>query len=170
MRYRLFGHTGLRVSEVCLGAMTFGSEWGWGADRAESRRIFDGFAAAGGNFIDTANHYTGGTSEKYLGEFIKSERHRYVVAEIALELGRTPVQVALAWLLQRRPGGVIPILGARSLAQLQDNLGSLDCPLEPAHQERLDAVSAIALGFPHDFLAQPLIRRMVHGDATIVKD
>jgi aryl-alcohol dehydrogenase-like predicted oxidoreductase len=60
MRYKLFGRSGLRVSELCLGAMTFGAEssGGWGASTEESRRIFDAFVEAGGNFIDTANNYT----------------------------------------------------------------------------------------------------------------
>lgn len=79
MNYRLFG-SGLRVSELCLGTMTFGTEWGWGADKEESRRIFDVYANAGGNFLDTANRYTEGTSERWLGEFIKSDRHHYVLA------------------------------------------------------------------------------------------
>jgi aryl-alcohol dehydrogenase-like predicted oxidoreductase len=341
MRFKLFGHTGLRVSEVCLGAMTFGAEWGWGADEAASRSMFEAFAAAGGNFIDTANHYTGGTSERYVGAFIRPERHRWVLAtkytlsprpedpnaggnhrkslvqavegslarlgtdyidlywvhawdfvtpaeeimralddlvragkvlyvgvsdapawtvaqantlaqfrgwtgfaglqiqyslvertperellpmaaaldlavaawsplgggvlagkyrpgearpkdtrfseggwgdsflternlaiaatvtEVARELGRTPSQVALAWLL-RRPGNVvIPILGARSLAQLQDNLGCLDCPLESDQLRRLDQASAVDLGFPHDFLGLPMVQRMVHGSAEL---
>lgn len=56
MRYVLFGRSGLRVSELCLGAMTFGPDWGWGADQDECRRMFEAFAEAGGNFIDTANH------------------------------------------------------------------------------------------------------------------
>ncbi len=80
MRYRLLGRSGLRVSELCLGTMTFGQEWGWGATREESRRMFDAFAEAGGNFIDTANLYTNGTSEKFVGEFISGERARFVVA------------------------------------------------------------------------------------------
>jgi aryl-alcohol dehydrogenase-like predicted oxidoreductase len=342
MRYRPFGHTGLRVSELCLGTMTFGPQWGWGADREESRRVFDAFAAAGGNFIDTANHYTEGTSEEYVGEFIRSGRHRYVVATkytlsgrpedpnaggnhrkslvqalegslrrlgtdyidiywvhawdfrtpadeimralddavragkvlyvgvsdapawavarantlaefrgwtafaglqiqyslvertperellpmaaamdlaiaawsplgggvlsgkyrpgqarpkdtryseggwgdlflternlaiagtvsaIAGELGRTPAQVALAWLLRRPGNAVIPIIGARNLDQLQDNLGSLDCMLDAAQEARLEAVSAVPLGFPHDFLDLPMIRQMVHGTAAMV--
>ena len=62
MRYQLLGRSGLRVSEVCLGAMTFGKEWGWGADKHESFKIFEAFANAGGNFIDTATRYTVGTS------------------------------------------------------------------------------------------------------------
>lgn len=80
MKYRLFGKSGLRVSELCLGTMTFGTEWGWGADKGESQRIFDTFADRGGNFLDTANRYTEGTSERFLGEFIKSERHHFVLA------------------------------------------------------------------------------------------
>ncbi|HEV8192159.1 MAG TPA: aldo/keto reductase [Ktedonobacterales bacterium] len=80
MRYKLLGKSGLRVSELCLGTMTFGETWGWGASKEESRRIFDAFIAAGGNFIDTASNYTGGTSEAYLGEFIASAREQLVVA------------------------------------------------------------------------------------------
>ncbi|MGE5752704.1 MAG: aldo/keto reductase [Deltaproteobacteria bacterium] len=80
MRYRLLGKSGLRVSELCLGAMCFGQDWGWGATKEESRRIFDAFTEAGGNFIDTANLYTNGTSEKYVGEFIAAERSRIVLA------------------------------------------------------------------------------------------
>ncbi len=80
MRYKLLGRSGLRVSELCLGTMTFGEDWGWGASREESRRMFDAFAEAGGNFIDTANLYTNGTSEKFVGEFIAGERSRFVVA------------------------------------------------------------------------------------------
>ncbi len=80
MRYKLLGRTGLRVSEVCLGTMTFRPDWGWGADHEESRAMFDAFSEAGGNFIDTANRYTNGTSETYVGEFIAKQRERYVVA------------------------------------------------------------------------------------------
>ena len=80
MQYKLLGATGLRVSELCLGAMTFGEDWDWGANEETSRAIFEAFAQAGGNFIDTANIYTNGTSEKILGEFITSDRERFVVA------------------------------------------------------------------------------------------
>jgi aryl-alcohol dehydrogenase-like predicted oxidoreductase len=80
MKLTFLGNTGLRVSELCLGAMTFGTEWGWGADEAESRRMFEAFADAGGNFVDTANAYTGGTSERYLGKFLQGRRDRFVVA------------------------------------------------------------------------------------------
>jgi len=80
MRYKLLGNSGLRVSELCLGTMTFGDDWGWGASKAESRRIFDAFVEAGGNFIDTANNYTNGTSEKFVGEFTKAGRDHFVIA------------------------------------------------------------------------------------------
>ena len=80
MKYKLLGNSGLRVSEVALGTMTFGTEWGWGADKATSQEIFDTYAEAGGNFIDTANRYTEGTSEKLVGEFIHSDRDHFVLA------------------------------------------------------------------------------------------
>ena len=80
MNYRLLGRSGLRVSELCLGAMSFGTEWGWGADKEESQKIVEAYASRGGNFVDTANRYTEGTSERLLGSFIKSERHHFVLA------------------------------------------------------------------------------------------
>ena len=80
MRYKLLGRSGLRVSELCLGTMTFGEDWGWGSSKDVSRKIFDAFAGAGGNFLDTADGYTNGTSEKMVGEFVASERGRWVVA------------------------------------------------------------------------------------------
>jgi aryl-alcohol dehydrogenase-like predicted oxidoreductase len=80
MNYKLLGNSGLRVSELSLGTMTFGKEWGWGCDYDTSKKIFDAFANAGGNFIDTANLYTEGTSEKMVGEFISSDRDHFVLA------------------------------------------------------------------------------------------
>ena len=80
MRYKLLGKSGLRVSELCLGTMTFGEDWGWGATKEESRKIFDAFVEAGGNFIDTSVNYTNGTSESFLGEFTRSDRDHFVIA------------------------------------------------------------------------------------------
>lgn len=60
--------------------MTFGEDWGWGSGEQESRRIYDAFLEAGGNFIDTANLYTNGTSEKLLGGFMQGHRQRIVLA------------------------------------------------------------------------------------------
>ena len=70
MKYKLLGRSGLRVSEICLGTMTFGSNWGWGADNAECRRMLDHFLDVGGNFVDTANLYTFGDAERIIGDII----------------------------------------------------------------------------------------------------
>jgi len=344
MRFRFLGPSGLRVSELCLGTMTFGEDWGWGASKEESRAIFDCFVERGGNFIDTANGYTNGTSEKIVGDLIKSDRDRFVlatkysfpttrgdpnsggnhrksmfrslegslkrlgtdyidffwlhawdfstpveevmralddlvrsgkvlyvgvsdtpawivsranmlaelrgwspfialqieysliertperdllpmarglgmtvtpwgvlgsgvltgkyndappratetsgmtgeraerrldamniqkvndrnlkiagvVAEVAKQVGCTASQVALAW-LRTRPGSIVPILGARRLSQVRDNLGCLDVTLSEEHLRRLDEVSRIELGFPHDFYADPVRRDRLFG-------
>ena len=81
MKYKLLGRSGLKVSELCLGTMGFGTEAGWGADKAASFEIMEAFAAAGGNFLDTANIYKLGTSEKIIGEFIQPrDRDFFVIA------------------------------------------------------------------------------------------
>jgi aryl-alcohol dehydrogenase-like predicted oxidoreductase len=332
MKYKLLGKSGLRVSELCLGTMTFGEEWGWGASKEESRKIFDRFVEIGGNFIDTANRYTEGTSEKYVGEFISSDRDRFVLAtkytlisnpddpnasgnhrknmmrsvedslkrlntdyidllwlhawdfmtpveevmrglddlvragkvhyigisdtpawivsqantlaelrgwsrfvaiqiqyslversverdllpmaktfdmaitpwailgsgfltgkysgktdephrlkddsprftkrnikiaeklrKVADKIGRSPSQTAINWVRQK-DRQIIPILGARTLKQLEDNLGCLEFELTPAQMKILDEASAIELGFPHEFLKQDHIKWIIFGD------
>src|SRR5713226_6739403 len=80
MKYRLLGKSGLRVSEAALGTMTFGDEWGWGSPKPEAQKVYETYREAGGNFIDTANFYTGGTSEKFVGEFIKGHRDSVALA------------------------------------------------------------------------------------------
>jgi aryl-alcohol dehydrogenase-like predicted oxidoreductase len=330
MRYKLFGKSGLRVTELALGTMTFGEEWGWGASKEECRKIFDAFVEAGGNFIDTANRYTEGTSERYVGEFIAADREHFVLAtkytlfmrrddpnasgnqrknmvqaleaslrrlntdyidlywvhawdfmtpveevmralddlvragkilyvgisdtpawviaqantladlrgwsrfvglqlqysliertierehlpmarsldlavtawgalgrgiltgkynrnasaegraklwgalaekslavaevviKVAEEVGYTPSQVALNWVRQQ-PGVMIPIIGAKTAAQLQENLGCLEFRLTETQLARLSEVSRIELGFPHDFLASDGVRDLVYG-------
>lgn len=79
-QYRLLGRSGLRVSPLALGTMTFGPDWGWGADEDDAKRIFDAYVDLGGNFVDTANFYTNGTSEKLLGSFMKGRRDQMVLA------------------------------------------------------------------------------------------
>lgn len=80
MRYKLFGRTGLRVSELCLGAMTWGNDrQSWGVPKEESERILHAFAEAGGNFIDTADYYVDGESERIVGGLIAAERDRWVL-------------------------------------------------------------------------------------------
>jgi aryl-alcohol dehydrogenase-like predicted oxidoreductase len=336
MRYKLLGKSGLRVSELCLGTMTFGEDWGWGSSPEESRKVYDTFLEAGGNFIDTANVYTNGTSERLLGEFMHGQRERVVLATkytnavpgtdpnaagnhrksmvqaveaslkrlktdyidlywlhiwdqitpieevmrafddlvrqgkilyagvsdipawivakantladlrgwtpfvglqieysliertperellpmaadlgvgvtawsplaggvltgkqleaggakdsrqsdarmkqfmvsdarkeaivrevvaVARECGHSPAQIALAWLRQRFTP-VIPIIGARKLAQVKDNLACIDIRLEPALIQRLDAVSRIEMGFPYDMLAKEMPRSLSYG-------
>lgn len=328
MRYKLMGKSGLRVSELCLGTMTFGQDWGWGASRETSREIFDAFAGAGGNFIDTSNNYTNGTSEKFVGEFVSGDRDHFVVAtkytlneraddpnaggnhrknlmrslagslkrlntdyvdllwlhmwdsftpieevmralddvvragkvlyvglsdtpawvisradaiaelrgwsrlvavqapysladrslereilpmaraldlamtpwglleggeltgkynapangarrsedaspdnlklaetvmEVARESGHTPSQVAINWVRQQNHALLVPILGARTTAQIQDNLGCLEFELTADQLQRLSAASPISLGFPRDFLEGQHVRGLIHG-------
>ena len=337
MRYKLLGKSGLRVSELCLGAMTFGDDWGWGASKDESRKVYETFLEAGGNFIDTANVYTEGSSELFLGEFMADHREKVVLAtkytlsgplqdpnsggnhrksmmqaveaslkrlktdyidlywlhcwdfftpveeimrafddlvrqgkvlyigisdapawivsrantmaelrgwtafvglqieysliertvereflpmareldlgvtawsplaggiltgkysrqgeegetkrlehpmlegfsdlderklaiveavqSVAQDIGSTEAQVALAWLRQQQ-GEVIPIVGARTVSQLKDNLGCLDITLDSEHLERLDEASQVDLGFPHEFFKGDLVRQLVYG-------
>src|ERR1700733_12523606 len=80
MRYTLFGGTGLRVSELFLGAMTFGEQGGVGAPAEECARILGAYADAGGNVIDTASNYRGGASETIVGELLEGRRDRFVLA------------------------------------------------------------------------------------------
>jgi aryl-alcohol dehydrogenase-like predicted oxidoreductase len=81
MNYKLLGRSGLKVSELCLGTMGFGTEGGWGADAQTSFEIMDAFAEAGGNFLDTANVYKLGTSEKVIGDYLTNhDRDQFVLA------------------------------------------------------------------------------------------
>jgi len=80
MRFRTFGRSGLRVSELFLGTMTFGENWGWGAPIEECRKVFATYAEAGGNVIDTANQYTDGESERIVGALLGADRHRFVLS------------------------------------------------------------------------------------------
>jgi len=341
MNYQLLGRSGLRVSELSLGTMTFGEDWGWGSAKEEAKKIYDAYREAGGNFIDTANLYTNGASERFVGEFVASHRSEVVLATkygnsapghganaggnqrknmieavdaslkrlgtdyidlywlhiwdqmtpveevmrafddlvragkvlyvgisdapawvvaksnmlaelrgwtryvglqieysllertverdlipmaadqqmtvlawsplrsglltgkylpenagsgggtegarlstdmlkdfatidekgqrvvrevlaIAKEQAISLAQVALAW-LRHRPVPVIPIIGARKLSQLEDNLKSLEVKFSAEHLQRLDQVSAISLGFPHDLFNVPLGRTFAFG-------
>ncbi|MFF5292451.1 aldo/keto reductase [Paractinoplanes globisporus] len=318
MRYRTLGNSGLRVSELILGAMTFGEQGGVGAPIEECRKIVDAYAEAGGNTIDTAINYRGGQSEEFLGELLAGRRESFVlstkytttrdaedangggnarknlrlsletslrrlrtdyldlywvhvwdrstpieetmraldeavrsgkvlyvgisdapawvvargqtlaewhgwapltalqvpynvldrdierellpmaeslglgvtawsplaggilsgkygqsasgptrhdpakiderqlkaaeaVQNLADEIGATPSQVAIAWTAARSKA-IVPIVGARSLAQLTDNLGAIDVTLTPEQVDRLTAATDFSRGFPHDFI------------------
>jgi len=90
MQYRTFGRrTGLRVSELALGTGNFGTRWGHGAEPAEAKRMFDRYAEAGGNFIDSADIYQFGEAETLVGEFIAADRDHFVVAT-KYSMGATP--------------------------------------------------------------------------------
>jgi aryl-alcohol dehydrogenase-like predicted oxidoreductase len=99
--------------------------------------------------------FGGGISEKNLAI-------AQVVSQVAAEIGHTPSQVALAW-LRAQSGIIIPIVGARKLTQFQDNLASIEVTLSSEHLQRLDEVSQIELGFPHDFLQNDVIRDRLFG-------
>ena len=81
--YVTLGRSGLRVSPFCLGTMTFGEDWGWGSSVEDSCRILDAYTERGGNFLDTANIYTKGHSEKIIGDHVgkhPAKRDRLVIA------------------------------------------------------------------------------------------
>jgi len=80
VKYYLLGKSGLRVSELALGAMSFGTDWGWGTDISEARKMLDLYIDNGGNFVDTANQYTDGSSERMLGELLGEKRQQIVLA------------------------------------------------------------------------------------------
>jgi aryl-alcohol dehydrogenase-like predicted oxidoreductase len=183
MRYKLLGRTGLRVSELCLGAMIFGdSRGGWGASKDEAGRIVERFVEAGGNFVDTANYYARGASERIVGELIAAERERWVlstkytlsmrpddpnaggahrkslVRSLEASLRRLGTDyLDLYWVrAQQARSVIVPILGARRCEQLEDNLGALELELTAEELARLEEVSRVELGFPHDFGADRL--------------
>ncbi len=80
LRYRLLGRSGLRVSEICLGTMSFGQQWGFGADKETSLKVLDAYAEHGGNFLDTANVYHGGETEEIVGAWLQGRRDQTVLA------------------------------------------------------------------------------------------
>ena len=93
------------------------------------------------------------------------------VLQVAEQIGKSPSQLALRWLLQQNDRGVIiPIIGARNLPQLEDNLGCLDFEIEDRHMEQLDSISRIELGFPHDFLSADMVRSTIYGETYALID
>jgi len=88
--YRLLGRSGLRVSPLALGGLSFGTDWGFGMDKATTHSVLDAYVDRGGNFVDTASGYTNGSSERIIGQYAKHKRDRLVIAtkySIAMHLG-----------------------------------------------------------------------------------
>jgi len=164
VRFKLFGKTGLRVSELCLGTMTFGEEWGWGASKEESRRIFELYAEASGNFIDTANRYTEGTSERIVGELVSTERERFVVATKYTLFTRTGDPNAAG----NHRKNMVQSLEA-SLRRLGTDYVDLYwvhawdflTPVEEV-MRRLDELSRVDAGFPMEFLSNPYMDQLIY--------
>ncbi|PKC00139.1 oxidoreductase [Rhizophagus irregularis] len=78
--YVLLGRSGLRVSPLCLGTLTFGEQWGYGVNKEESKKVFDLYYEKGGNFFDTSCNYNLGESERFLGDYVSDKRSDVVIA------------------------------------------------------------------------------------------
>ena len=119
-----------------------------------------------GKYHGYGSSESGRMSSDMLKEFMFEEQRtaRIVTAvrTVADQTGRSMAQSALTW-LRSRPVPVIPIIGARKLSQLQDNLGSFDLSLSADHLRALDEASAVDLGFPYDFYAKEAVRAVVYG-------
>ena len=109
-----------------------------------------------------AKRYDTSQMSQFLSSGPRTDAIAQEVQAVARECGRSPAQVALAWLRQR-PVPVIPIIGARRLEQVKDNLGSIELKLDQPHLNRLDDVSRIELGFPHDFYQKDMVRNIAYG-------
>jgi aryl-alcohol dehydrogenase-like predicted oxidoreductase len=124
------------------------------------------------NGVLTGKYHRQGSSEpgrmsnemmkQYLPERQRADRVVAAVKTVSDEIGRSMAQVALAWLHQR-PVTVIPIIGARKLTQLQDNLASLDLTLSADHLKTLDEASSIELGFPYNLYTKEMLRTFAYG-------
>jgi aryl-alcohol dehydrogenase-like predicted oxidoreductase len=105
---------------------------------------------------------SGNMMKQFLPEEVRTARIVAAVKSVADQVGRSMAQAALSW-LRTRPVTVIPIIGARKLSQLQDNLASFDLSLSAEQMKALDEASQIELGFPHDLFAKELVRTLIYG-------
>ena len=137
MRYQLLGPSGRRVSELCLGTMSVGEAWGFGADEKQSRRILGVFAEAGGTFLDTANLYHQAQSEEILGRFLGPDRDRFVVATkytLAMRSGdpnaaknaRKNLRASVEASLRRLRTDYLDLLWVHYSSPVEEVLGGLD--------------------------------------------
>lgn len=193
MNYKLFGKTGLRISELCLGTMTFGDDWGWGAPGETCKELLHIYLDAGGNFIDTANNYTNGSSERILGDLLEGIRQRIVLAtkyslltdredinsggnqrknmmkavEASLRRLKTDY-IDLYWVHARDRHTPVEevIRGLEDLVRSGKVLytGISDSPAWVVSKANaLAEVSKIKLGFPHDFINSEGVQKVMYG-------
>ncbi len=130
MKYTQLGNTGIEVSRICVGCMSYGKPSEdfhlWTLNQEESTKMIKHALDLGVNFFDTANGYSHGTSEEFLGKALK-DLGVARVAEVAERLGVTMTEVALAWLLKR--GVAAPIVGATKVPHFNDAVRALDLDL-----------------------------------------
>jgi aryl-alcohol dehydrogenase-like predicted oxidoreductase len=106
--------------------------------------------------------YNNEAMQSFLPSQERQQRIVKALRKVSEEIGRSPARIALAW-LRYRDIPVIPIIGARKLAQFEDNLASLEVELTREQVARLDEASAIELGFPHDFFRRDMVRALIYG-------
>ena len=112
----------------------------------------------------TGKYLDGGDEpRRYDGVGARANAIAREVLAVADELDATPSQVAIAW-VRAQPWHTVPIVGARSAAQLRENLGALDLELPIAHVERLAEAGGFTPGFPRDFLESEGVRELIFGD------
>ena len=130
MKYTQLGNTGIEVSRICVGCMSYGKPSEdfhlWTLNQEETTKMIKHALDLGVNFFDTANGYSHGTSEEFLGKALK-DLGVARVAEVAERLGVTMTEVALAWLLKR--GVAAPIVGATKVPHFNDAVRALDLDL-----------------------------------------
>ena len=130
MKYTQLGNTGIEVSRICVGCMSYGKPSEdfhlWTLNQEETTKMIKHALDLGVNFFDTANGYSHGTSEEFLGKSLK-DLGVARVAEVAVRLGVTMTEVALAWLLKR--GVAAPIVGATKVPHFNDAVRALDLDL-----------------------------------------
>ena len=130
MKYTQLGNTGIEVSRICVGCMSYGKPSEdfhlWTLNQEETTKMIKHALDLGVNFFDTANGYSHGTSEEFLGKALK-DLGVARVAEVAERLGVTMTKVALAWLLKR--GVAAPIVGATKVPHFNDAVRALDLDL-----------------------------------------
>lgn len=130
MKYTQLGNTGIEVSRICVGCMSYGKPSEdfhlWTLNQEETTKMIKHALDLGVYFFDTANGYSHGTSEEFLGKALK-DLGVARVAEVAERLGVTMTEVALAWLLKR--GVAAPIVGATKVPHFNDAVRALDLDL-----------------------------------------